>query len=259
MCNSNTLFVGKVLLHFPSLSSTNDYALDLLSKSKPGEGTVISADYQTGGKGQIGSSWESEPGQNITLSAILYPSFLQARQQFSLNQAIALAVRDCVARYVENQVSVKWPNDVYIGDSKTAGILIQNTIAGAVLQSSVVGIGINVNQTVFPPALSRATSLRLARAGRPVDLDELRSVLFSCIEVRYLALRALQFDILREDYYAHLYRYRQLSTFRTADGRILEGQIVGVDAIGRLLVEHPGATEAFYLKEIAFIENDEVV
>lgn len=246
-------------MHFPSLVSTNEYALDLLSKSKPMEGTVISADFQTRGKGQIGSSWESDPGQNITLSVIMYPSFLPAQRQFYLSEAVALAVRDCVAKYVENQVTVKWPNDVYIDNCKTAGILIQNSVAGAFLQSSVVGIGLNVNQSVFFPSLSRATSLCLARGNRPVDLDELRDALFACLEARYLALRAGQFEALREDYYAHLYRYRLLSTFRTADGRLLEGRIEGVDDIGRLLVAHDGAVEAFDLKAITLIDNDRAV
>ena len=130
MRNKNTLFIGKVFQHFASLESTNQYAVDLISKSKPIEGTVISTFNQTKGRGQIGSTWESAIGKNITLSVILYPSFLPIQKQFYLNQIVALAVKDLLQAYTSKVVQVKWPNDVYIHEHKTAGILIQNSVSG---------------------------------------------------------------------------------------------------------------------------------
>ena len=161
MPNKNTLFVGKVLVELPRLTSTNLYAQELLSKSKPSEGTVISTSDQYAGRGQIGSGWESEAHKNITLTFIFYPAFLPIRQQFQLTQAISLGVKDCIEHFVPKNVKIKWPNDIYINDKKTCGILIQNTLSGAQISSSIIGIGININQTHFQTNPPNPTSFKL--------------------------------------------------------------------------------------------------
>ncbi|MEO0875802.1 MAG: biotin--[acetyl-CoA-carboxylase] ligase, partial [Bacteroidota bacterium] len=175
--NLNTLFVGNVVQHFEVLPSTNAYATELLAKTAPNEGTVISAAYQEAGRGQIGSSWTASAGENLLLSVILYPRWLVAQQQFLLSRAVALAVADTITHYVDGQAQVKWPNDVYFGDKKLAGILIQNSLSGKYLQWSVVGIGLNVNEAAFPVDLPKAGSLFLS-AGQKFDLAEVQQTLF---------------------------------------------------------------------------------
>ncbi|MCB0573965.1 MAG: biotin--[acetyl-CoA-carboxylase] ligase, partial [Saprospiraceae bacterium] len=177
---ANTLFIGKVYHRFDQLPSTNDHAAELIAKSTPPEGTVIRAASQTAGRGQFGSRWESAAGKNLTLSVILYPDWLEAGAQFHLSMATALALHDTVYSIVQNlpdesllkagepstvyrlpstvhrppsTVKIKWPNDLYLGDRKAAGILIQNSLSGAHLQSSILGIGLNVNQPEFDPSL----------------------------------------------------------------------------------------------------------
>ena len=150
--------MGQVFEEFEMLPSTNQYAQELLSKSKPVEGTVISAQNQHAGRGQIGSSWEAAPGQNLTLSIILYPQFLAIQHQFQLNQSISLGVRDFIAKYVQKPVKIKWPNDIYVNEKKIGGILIQNTLSGSSIQSTIAGIGINVNQKHFESMLEMKTS-----------------------------------------------------------------------------------------------------
>ena len=127
----DTLFIGRNHIEVPSVNSTNEYAPTLLSKSKPPEGTVISTQDQYAGRGQIGSSWESQPGKNISLSIILYPIFLPIAQQFLLNQCISLAIFDLADKYFPKKTEIKWPNDIYVKGKKVAGILIQNTISGS--------------------------------------------------------------------------------------------------------------------------------
>ncbi|MBK9336717.1 MAG: biotin--[acetyl-CoA-carboxylase] ligase [Lewinellaceae bacterium] len=131
---ANTLFIGKVYHRFDALPSTNDYARELLAKSKPPEGTVLRAASQSAGRGQYGSRWLSAAGQNLTLSIILYPKWLQVAEQFRLSEAVALAVRDTVVAALPHAsgagVLIKWPNDVYLSDRKIAGILIQNALNG---------------------------------------------------------------------------------------------------------------------------------
>lgn len=256
MYHKNTLFIGKVLHMFDELQSTNDYALSLLSKSKPIEGTVISAHHQTAGKGQIGSSWLVEAGKNLTLSVILHPHFLPIPRQFLLNQAVSLAVVDFLKQFIRTDiVRLKWPNDVYIGDKKSTGILIQNTISGSKLQNTVVGLGININQTDFPTILPNPTSLALATGQNNYDLAELRQVLFSCLEARYLQLKAKHWEQLNEAYHNTLYKLNEAHLFQSADGQSFKGIITGVTEQGLLKIETDTGLRTFSLKEVTFAKQ----
>lgn len=250
----NTLFIGNVVRHFAEVSSTNAIALEEVAKTTPSEGTVISADYQLAGRGQIGSSWFSSPGENLLLSVILRPRWLAARQQFSLSQAVSLAVADTIGHFTQVQALVKWPNDVYLEDQKMAGILIQNSLQGAYLQSSVVGIGLNVNELRFPDSLPRAGSLR-QYLGQPLDRREVQEVLFQRLEARYLQLKNQPIAHLRAAYLQQLYRYQEWHPFQLlSNGLVFQGQIIGVKESGKLAIQMPDMDVQFFdLKEITFL------
>ena len=235
------------------MESTNLYALDLLAKSKPIEGTVISTFNQTSGRGQIGSGWVVEPGKNITLSCIFYPNFLTIQQQFQLNLAISLAVYDFITSYIENEVKVKWPNDIYVKGKKISGILIQNVVTGSQIKSTVVGVGININQSKFPDGIGKPTSLHL-ETGQTFDLNSLIQELFYSLETRYLELKKGAGEQLKKEYLALLFKKGIKSTFRLKDGTTLIGMIKGIDDFGRLeIVDNlSGKTGTFALKEISF-------
>ncbi|MEM6726638.1 MAG: biotin--[acetyl-CoA-carboxylase] ligase, partial [Bacteroidota bacterium] len=115
---NNTLLIGKVFHHFESLDSTNVYALSLASKSRPAEGALVMADFQSAGRGQFGRTWESERAENLMISILLYPTFLPADQQFLLNQAVSLGVQEALSFFPLQDVAIKWPNDLYVGDRK---------------------------------------------------------------------------------------------------------------------------------------------
>lgn len=249
---NNTFFVGKVLKKFTELDSTNQQALHLLATSKPIEGTTICAAIQKAGRGQQNSPWESAPFQNLTLSIILYPKFLLARQQFLFNQAIALGVYDCVSSYIDARVTVKWSNDVYIFHKKIAGLLIQNTLSGTSIRSSVVGIGLNVNQTNFLSDAPNPTSFALEE-NATFSLNDIQQSLFFHIEKWYLQLRAGQHERIKQTYLNRLYLYQKKAFFRDANNQKFEGTIVGIDTIGKLLVLVNGTTKAFGFKEIKFL------
>lgn len=251
----NTLFVGNVVHHFDQLSSTNEHAFDLLAKSEPSEGTVISTYDQTAGRGQIGRSWASTPGQNLTFSLILYPRQLPVRQQFLLSQAISLAVADTVAHYLPtHDVAVKWPNDIYLDRRKVAGILIQNSLQGQQIRAAVVGIGLNVNQTVFPASVPNATSLAQASASTYI-LEEVRGQLFQHLEQRYLALRGGAHATLQQHYLDRLLDYQVQHTYQRATGERFVGRITGIDAQGRLVIRHGQGEEHFSLGEVSRIAD----
>src|SRR5690554_4031443 len=154
---ANTMFLGKDILYLPVCHSTNDVAKDKLKEKEAAEGSIIITDQQTNGRGQRGNQWHSEPGMNLTFSLILSPKFLDPSELFGLNMAVALGIREALAQYISG-VMVKWPNDiVHKEKGKLGGILIENSLKGQKIESSIVGVGLNINQVEFP--LSQATSL----------------------------------------------------------------------------------------------------
>ncbi len=249
----NTLFVGKVLKELPKLASTNQYALSLLSKSKPIEGTVISTDDQYQGRGQIGSGWESEPRKNITISLILYPTFLPIKNQFLLNQAISLSVMDCIQKFLPGNVKIKWSNDIYIENNKVSGILIQNNLSNSRIYSSIIGIGINVNQTKFITQPPNPTSFKL-ETWQEFDLQVVRNELCHCLEIRYLQLKAGKIALLQDDYLQNLYRFEKMALYQRLNEDVFYGKIIGIENSGKLKIEDEfGVVESFAVKEIRFL------
>ncbi len=151
------------------------------------------------------------------------------------------------------KVSIKWPNDLYLDHRKTGGILIENTLSGSKIQSSVVGIGLNVNQMAFSSEAPNPTSLALA-SSRTFDPDAVAECLFECLERRYLQLKSGRLAEIRADYMAALYRLEERALFqRPADGSIFEGIIRGVTAAGYLQIETDTRLENFDLKQVRFL------
>ena len=253
MRNRNTLFIGKVVHNFKELPSTNDYAQHLLSKTAPSEGTAITAEHQTAGRGQIGSNWYSAPGESICASVILYPRFLSAQQQYLLNLSVALALRAALEPYAPDELLVKWPNDLYLNNRKLGGILIQNTLQGKRLVNSIVGFGINVNQTAFPSELPRAISLRQA-TGKTHAIAPLLDAILEKLEQGYLQLRAGKPTAqLRQAYYTYMWGYGQEKRFAEADGQPFVATVKGVDETGKLRLQRDGQEKCYGIKEIHFL------
>lgn len=247
----NTLFIGKNFILLPEVDSTNTAAASLL-ESRPIEGTIVRAMVQTAGKGQMGNRWESMKGENLTFSLILYPNFLGSKQIFVLNKIVACALRDTVAEFLPHaEVLLKWPNDILVNRKKVAGILIENTIENFRFKSSIIGIGLNVNQLDFGPELeSSAVSLAKA-AGFSFDLDAVLNSFFVKFEARYLALRAGRTEQVEADYLQNLYGY-QTDILAEIGGDKKQIHIVGVGADGRLALQEAGKLYFYGLKEIRF-------
>jgi BirA family biotin operon repressor/biotin-[acetyl-CoA-carboxylase] ligase len=249
-----TLFIGQNAIHLTAVDSTNSYASEMLRQIRPAEGTIIYTFEQNKGRGQRGNSWLSESSKNVALSLILHPSFLAVHEQFMLSKMVSLAVADLMAEMLPEhaaEVKIKWPNDVYITDKKIAGILIENTLSGNAIQSSVIGTGININQTDFKE-LSSACSMRLV-SGKEHDLMSVIEQLCVIIEARYLQLKANKHEQLDQMYLNRLYQLNEWKYYIAHNERF-EGKITGVSAGGKLQVEkrNSGIRE-FDLKEIAFV------
>jgi BirA family biotin operon repressor/biotin-[acetyl-CoA-carboxylase] ligase len=152
--------IGNNLIELDITDSTNEYSKKLIKKGPVEEGTVILADFQTKGKGQKDGYWESEKGKNLTFSIILYPNFLDIQKQFYLSMSISIGIVEFLS-HLSVKSKIKWPNDICINNKKVAGILIENSIKRNIISSSIIGIGINVNQTEFKSSAPNPTSLYL--------------------------------------------------------------------------------------------------
>ena len=246
-----TLFTGRQVVSLPECTSTNSEAQALVGRNRATDGCVVITDKQTAGRGQRGNGWEAAPGQNLTLSVVWRPTFLPAPNQFVLSQAVALAVHDWANALLgpNPTLRVKWPNDIFFGDQKLGGILIENTLSGTMIQHSVVGLGINVNQREFHTAT--ATSLA-SLTGQTYALPILATRLLECLEHRYLQLRAGCSAVIRHDYQHVLYRLQQPHPYEVNGCRVM-GLIVDVDQTGRLAVAIDNQLRHFDLKEIRYV------
>lgn len=250
MSHITTSSFGHSVIHLNEVTSTNDLAKQLITENLAGHGTLIKTDYQSNGRGQEVSLWESERGKNLLCSMVLFPQ-LAVQHQVYLNLAITLAVYDwaVLALPESHVVRIKWPNDVYVWDQKLAGILLENGIQGNEIKHCVAGIGINVNQQVFN--LAKACSI-LSLTGREVNLEQAAKGLIQCLKARYMQLEQHQFNKLWDDYHQVLYKKDVSSSFYY-HGTIIQGTPLGIDDSGRLRLDVNGSERCFQVKELIWI------
>lgn len=286
------------MLELGTTVSTNTFLRDYRPPSLP-EMTLVTADYQTAGRGQTGNSWESEPGKNLLFSFLLQPAFLPAARVFALSEAIALALRETVEALLRapqaflapasipsssssaslppssSPVTVKWPNDIYVGDSKIAGILIENEFSGSRLSRAIIGCGLNVNQRAFAfsPLTDGAAVIRQHTEHRqwegtpapPTSLALLTGLTFerslvldaivAAFRRRYAALQSGRFEAIHSEYHSHLYRRSGLHPFADASGSFL-ASISHVDPDGHIvLLDENSRLHRYAFKEVSFLRE----
>lgn len=248
----SAIFTGKNLVRLERVTSTNSILSEMLSNSKPlVDGSAIMADEQTQGRGQQGAFWESSPSKNITLSLLYRPEFLAIDSQFYLSIAVSLGICDMLKDELNQEVQIKWPNDIYINNKKIAGILIENTLIGNKLKTSIIGIGLNVNQTEFISNAPNPCSMKNV-SGKEYNLEQITDSLFESIENWYLQLKGAKFTELKNEYLKKLFRYKQEGYYKI-DGHIVKAEIVDIDTSGRLVILVNNEIKTFDTKEIEFI------
>lgn len=237
--------------YFEELTSSNDEAVAAVY----GEGDVVWAERQTAGRGQRGHRWESAGGENVTFTLVLEPRFLPVDRQFLLSEAVTLGIVDCLAEY-GIAARIKWTNDIYVGDRKITGMLIEHKLGVGVINRTLAGIGVNVNQTEFDPSLPNPVSMALV-ADRRFDRRPLLERLVECIMARYEAVRTggETLDALQRDYHRHLYRLDEEHWYGRPDGSRFRGTIRGVEPTGALRVEDAatGEVRGYLFREIEFV------
>jgi BirA family biotin operon repressor/biotin-[acetyl-CoA-carboxylase] ligase len=244
------MIIGSRFIFCKDIESTNTYATGLLQSESVTEGTIIYTNYQSAGRGQKGNRWESEDGKNLLFSTVLYPRIIRPKDQFIISIFISLGICDFLKMLITD-CKIKWPNDIYAGDDKIAGILIENSIISDAIINSVAGIGLNLNQEEFPEELPNPVSLKIL-TRKEYDPDYCLKQLAGCLDLRYKQVISGSWDELRNQYISSLYQLNTWRRFRSEKG-ILEGRIVSVTESGCLRIEEKaGNTREFLFKEIDF-------
>ena len=243
--------IGKVLQRFLTVESTNDIAKDMLSKTKPSSGSVIIADFQTKGRGQRTNSWESEDGKNILCSIILLHQ-IDTELYFYINKIICIAIVELLNELLPKEtIEIKWPNDILVNKHKIAGILIENAIINNHIQQSIIGIGLNVNQTNFQVynAIS-LTHCTYQLENREMILQKL----LTSIDHWYQNLLHQKYNLIDSVYMNLLYGAHQ-TFYYISNNEKHTGQITHVNKDGSITILNSALNQSttFYFKEIQFI------
>ena len=248
------------ITRFKTLDSTNKYLQNLLEEGADIVDNVVVTEFQSSGKGQGTNVWESESGKNLLFSIALDMGFLKAENQFLLTQMVSIAMINVLKNYLsEEHLFIKWPNDIYFKNKKIAGVLIKNEIKGMMMGTSIIGIGLNVNQESFSEKLPNPISMKMI-TGKDYDLEEILlavSCQLSAISIKDNSQQSTAnsrcADFNSSLYTSRLYRYKQWALYQH-EGCVKEMMIVGYDQFGRLILKEKNDREVVCdLKEISFV------
>ena len=198
----NTLIVGHKIIRLDKVDSTNTFLSENLNNSDFFEGIIVVANQQLKGRGQGQNIWLSKDGENLLFSILLKPK-CDLNYQYHLNQLIANSICQTLKLYgLDSQI--KWPNDILVKNKKIAGILIENKIKGKILDSSIVGIGLNIEQSEFPKELVNPTSM-LLELQKNIDKDDVLNSFIIQLEKNYFQFKRKEFDLINKEYQSNLF------------------------------------------------------
>lgn len=241
------------IIKLNAIDSTNLYLRQLNTEKTVSDFTVVVAKHQTKGRGQMGTTWTSENAKNLMFSVFKEFTDLDVKSHFYLSMAVSLAVFKALSSFKIGKLKIKWPNDILSEEQKVCGILIENVIKGSVIQSSIIGIGVNVNQTEFYE-LPNATSMQQV-TGTSFNLDHVLQEVLQFLK-HYLSLvEAKSYSLLKTEYEHNLFRRHAVSSFKEKSGNVFTGSILGVTKSGFLEVKEDAtsAIKCFELKEVQLL------
>tara|TARA_B100000674_G_scaffold59524_1_gene41321 strand:- start:446 stop:1171 length:726 start_codon:yes stop_codon:yes gene_type:complete len=239
--------ITKNNIHFDKISSTNEYALSIKNHFLFKEGLIISTNFQNNGKGQYGNSWHSEFAKNLLISIVIYPN-ISNKKKFDLNKIASLAVCELLC-YFGLKAKVKWPNDIIVNNKKICGILIENIISNKIIKKSVIGFGININQTKFKKYNIPATSFKILKQ-KSYKVKKIKKGLVNYFFNNLYLYRKGNFD--NNKYNDLIYSLNIKRNYLIGD-KIVEGIIKEIDHTGNLIISFSGEKKIFKEKEISYI------
>jgi BirA family biotin operon repressor/biotin-[acetyl-CoA-carboxylase] ligase len=224
------------LVKLNAINSTNSYLKQLSLDRDTINWTVVTAEFQSFGRGQMQTKWESEQGKNLICSILIKFDKFKLPDRFYLNCAISIGIFNVLNQYNVPELKIKWPNDIMSANKKLGGILIENSLSGNCIYQTIVGIGLNVNQVTFPKKLSMAISMKqLLKVD--FDRNKLLNQLVESIKEQINLLNQNKFDMLHKKYENVLFKKNKPSMFEDAEKHRFMGKIIGVTQLGKLKIE----------------------
>ncbi|WP_435415786.1 biotin--[acetyl-CoA-carboxylase] ligase [Polaribacter aestuariivivens] len=240
------------IIKLSAIDSTNSFLKDLAQDSCLENFTIVTTESQLKGRGQQSSVWLSEPSKNLTFSVFVSFKNFEISNKKYLTFAISLAVYEAIIEEIKHDVYIKWPNDILSGNKKLCGILVENSIQKTKIKHSVIGIGLNVNQTNFSEAIDKVTSLKLI-TQKEYDLDVFLNSIILKLKSRIQELENQALKKLEDDYLSVLYKKNTPTMFKNSSGVLFMGIIRGISKDGLLQIELEDETiKEFGIKEVSF-------
>lgn len=240
------------IIKLNATDSTNSYLRNKCIKETVEDFTVIVADQQKKGRGQVGTKWTSEAGKNLIFSVFKNLKSLNIEHPFYLSLITSLAIENALKKANIQHLKIKWPNDILSDNQKICGILIENVFKRNSLKSSIIGIGLNVNQTQFND-LPNASSLKL-KTGINYDLNELLITILNELKTYFKLYENGELFAIKQEYESKLFRNNKPSTFRKTDGTLFSGYIKGISTSGKLnILIEDNINKEFDLKEVELL------
>ena len=247
----NTLIIGHKIIRLDNVNSTNSFLSENLNDSSFFEGVVVVANTQTQGRGQGENLWHSNSGDNLLFSVLLQPK-CDLIYQFYLNQFIAVSICQTLMQFGLD-CQIKWPNDILVNKKKIAGILIENKIQGRMLHSSIVGVGLNVNQSDFPDQLINPTSMKLLLKDS-IDINQVLETLIVQLEKHYFQFKRNELNVINENYQSLLFKRNEKAYF-IIKGKRVETIIREVNKQGEIVLEIDNELKSFSNSQIKMIKE----
>jgi BirA family biotin operon repressor/biotin-[acetyl-CoA-carboxylase] ligase len=239
------------LIKLDAIDSTNEFLKGLSNKQEVQNFTVVTAETQLKGKGQMGAKWDSESGKNLIMSVLVSNFLFEIEDVFNLNVVVSLAVINVLEAYGIPELSIKWPNDIMSANKKIGGILIENSIKGDGTITSVVGLGLNINQIQFEN-LPRASSLAVI-CNSNFDKDEILFQIVTKLE-EMIPFYNENATSIWEDYSKKLFKIGVPTAFSDENNQNFMGIITGVSSIGKLQIQLEDDSICEYnLKEVQML------
>lgn len=243
----------RLVVRLDETESTNTYLKQLVNDQHLEEGSIVIAEYQTKGRGQISNSWYSSKGDNLLFSLLIYPEEIVANEQFIISQITSLAIKNTLDQFTDD-IRIKWPNDIYWREKKIAGILIENDLRGNHIEHSIIGIGININQQIFPPELPNPVSLRQI-IGSESDKDNILDIFMREFFLLYREMQRGEFLGIADEYMLDLYRVNGYFPFEDSNGKF-QAKVETVLPSGHLVIKTLENEERRYaFKEVTFLND----
>ena len=240
------------IIKLDAIDSTNNYLKKIILNEGITDYTIVTAKFQTEGKGQLGTKWESEHSKNLICSVYKKNINIKVQDQFVISALVSLALIKTLRKVNLSNMHIKWPNDIMSDNKKICGILIENIVKENYIKDAVIGIGLNVNQTIFNN-LPNATSIKNL-IGTSCSKDEILKDLVENLEYYFNKLDKSSINSIFKKYEDALFRINKPSTFKNSNGEVFSGYIKGVSRSGKLNVMlEDNLVESYDLKEISML------